>query len=110
MRPRGTSWISPRGWISQFVDDAVMALFNAPTHQPGHALRAAGAGLALQRAVAETVIRHPGRPRFRVGVNTGPALVGSNKVLRDLQQRNILASTRGRIAVVDRVALVRCAR
>lgn len=65
------------GTVVQFVGDAVMALFNAPTHQPDHALRAAGAGLALQRAVAETAIRHPGWPRFRVGVNTGPALVGN---------------------------------
>jgi class 3 adenylate cyclase len=65
------------GTVVQFVGDAVMALFNAPTHQPDHAQRAAGAGLALQRAVAETAIRHPGWPRFRVGVNTGPALVGN---------------------------------
>jgi class 3 adenylate cyclase len=65
------------GTVVQFVGDAVMALFNAPAHQPDHAQRAAGAGLALQRAVAETAIRHPGWPRFRVGVNTGPALVGN---------------------------------
>ncbi len=65
------------GTVVQFVGDAVMALFNAPTHQPDHALRAASAGLALQRAVTETAIRHPGWPRFRVGINTGPALVGN---------------------------------
>lgn len=65
------------GTVVQFVGDAVMALFNAPAHQPDHALRAASAGLALQRVVAETAIRHPGWPRFRVGINTGPALVGN---------------------------------
>ncbi|WP_460698178.1 adenylate/guanylate cyclase domain-containing protein [Nocardia thraciensis] len=65
------------GTVVQFVGDAVMALFNAPAQQPDHALRAAGAGLALQRVVGETADRHPGWPRFRVGVNTGPALVGN---------------------------------
>lgn len=65
------------GTVVQFVGDAVMALFNAPTHQPDHALRAARAGLELQRVVAETAREHPGWPRFRVGVNTGPALVGN---------------------------------
>ncbi|RDI53903.1 adenylate/guanylate cyclase domain-containing protein [Nocardia mexicana] len=65
------------GTVVQFVGDAVMALFNAPAQQPDHALRAAGAGLALQRVVAETADTHPGWPRFRVGVNTGPALVGN---------------------------------
>lgn len=40
------------GTVVQFVGDAVMAIFNAPVRQPDHALRAARAGLALQRAVA----------------------------------------------------------
>jgi len=52
-------------------------VFNAPVRQPDHALRAAGAGLALQRVVTETAARHPDWPRFRVGINTGPALVGN---------------------------------
>ncbi|MGF6880811.1 class 3 adenylate cyclase [Nocardia sp. GAS34] len=65
------------GTVVQFVGDAVMAVFNAPARQPDHALRAASAGLALQRVVAETAARHPDWPRFRVGVNTGPALVGN---------------------------------
>ncbi|MGW1739965.1 adenylate/guanylate cyclase domain-containing protein [Nocardia sp. NPDC001965] len=65
------------GTVVQFVGDAVMAVFNAPVHQPDHALRAAAAGLALQRVVTETALPHPDWPRFRVGVNTGPALVGN---------------------------------
>ncbi|MEV3966145.1 Crp/Fnr family transcriptional regulator [Nocardia sp. NPDC050193] len=40
----------------------------------------------------------------------GTTRATANKVLRDLQQRNILALTRGRITVVDREALVRSAR
>lgn len=40
----------------------------------------------------------------------GTTRATANKVLRDLQQRDILALTRGRITVVDRAALVRAAR
>ncbi|RDI53902.1 Crp/Fnr family transcriptional regulator [Nocardia mexicana] len=39
----------------------------------------------------------------------GTTRATANKVLRDLQQRNILALTRGRITVVDRAALLRAA-
>jgi class 3 adenylate cyclase len=63
------------GTVTQFIGDAVMALFNAPVRQSDHALRAARAGLDLQRATA--AIAAEGWPRFRVGINTGPALVGN---------------------------------
>jgi class 3 adenylate cyclase len=65
------------GSVTQFVGDAVMALFNAPTRQPDHALRAARAALGMQRAVEQAAVQEPGWPLFRVGVNTGPALVGN---------------------------------
>jgi class 3 adenylate cyclase len=63
------------GTVTQFIGDAVMALFNAPVPQPDHALRAARAGLELHAAAAE--VARDGWPQFRVGVNTGPALVGN---------------------------------
>ncbi len=65
------------GTVVQFVGDAVMAVFNAPTPQPGHALHAARAGLGLQQAVARIAAGRPDWPLFRVGVNSGPALVGN---------------------------------
>jgi class 3 adenylate cyclase len=65
------------GSVTQFVGDAVMALFNAPTRQPDHALRAARAALGVQRAIEDAAVREPGWPLFRIGVNTGPALVGN---------------------------------
>lgn len=68
--------IAEGGTVVQFMGDAVMAIFNAPRPQPDHALRAARAALAMQRAVGEM----PGagtRPLFRVGLNSGPALVGN---------------------------------
>jgi class 3 adenylate cyclase len=63
------------GTVVQFVGDALMALFNAPVRQPDHALRAARAALAMQAAVAGLAAE--GWPTFRVGINTGPALVGN---------------------------------
>jgi class 3 adenylate cyclase len=65
------------GTVVQFVGDAVMVLFNAPARQPDHALRAARAALGMQAAIEAVAEREPEWPRFRVGVNTGPALIGN---------------------------------
>jgi class 3 adenylate cyclase len=65
------------GTVVQFVGDALMALFNAPARQHDHPVRAARAALAMQAAVEATAASSPGWPRFRVGINTGPALVGN---------------------------------
>ncbi|MDN5918029.1 MAG: GAF domain-containing protein [Pseudonocardia sp.] len=76
------------GTVVQFVGDAVMAVWGAPTRQPDHARRAGRAGLALQRAVTAIAAERPGWPRFRVGINTGPALVGN---VGAAQMRNFTA-------------------
>jgi adenylate cyclase len=65
------------GTIVQFVGDALLALFNAPARQGDHALRAVRAALRMQREVEDIARDRPGWPRFRVGANTGPALVGN---------------------------------
>jgi class 3 adenylate cyclase len=65
------------GTVVQFVGDAVMVLFNAPARQPDHALRAARAALGMQAAIETVAEREPDWPRFRIGVNTGPALIGN---------------------------------
>jgi class 3 adenylate cyclase len=65
------------GTVVQFVGDEVMALFGAPVRQPDHAVRAARAALDLQAAVTAATAHRPDWPRFGVGVNTGPALVGN---------------------------------
>jgi class 3 adenylate cyclase len=64
------------GTVVQFMGDALMAIFNAPHPQPDHALRAARAALAMQRAVKELPTASS-QPQFRVGLNSGPALVGN---------------------------------
>ncbi|GAA0744779.1 adenylate/guanylate cyclase domain-containing protein [Dactylosporangium roseum] len=65
------------GTIVQFVGDALLALFNAPARQADHELRAVRAALEMQAAVREIAEGRPDWPRFRVGANTGPALVGN---------------------------------
>ncbi|MGK5685081.1 adenylate/guanylate cyclase domain-containing protein [Actinoplanes sp. URMC 104] len=69
--------LGENGTVVQFVGDALMALFNAPARQADHALRAARAALTLQREVDRIAATCPQWPRFRVGVNTGEALVGN---------------------------------
>jgi len=69
--------LAESGTVVQFQGDAIVALFNAPARQPDHPLRAAAAALAMQRAVGPIAAGQPGWPLFRIGVNTGPALVGN---------------------------------
>jgi len=64
------------GEVDKLIGDAIMVTFNTRGDQPDHPLRATRAGLALQRETARIVERHPGWPRFRVGVNSGEAMVG----------------------------------
>lgn len=64
------------GEIDRLIGDAIMATFNTRGDQPDHAVRAARAALALQRATAALADPHPEWPRFRVGINTGEAMVG----------------------------------
>jgi class 3 adenylate cyclase len=63
------------GDVEKFMGDAIMATFNSRDDQPDHALRAARAGLELQRRMRLLAGSHPEWPRLRVGVNTGEALV-----------------------------------
>src|SRR5581483_11093441 len=69
------------GTLDKFIGDAVMAFFGAPLPQDDHADRAVLAGLMLQRLVAEwnEVRAKDGLPqvRVRVGINSGPAVVGN---------------------------------
>jgi adenylate cyclase len=65
------------GLIERFAGDAIMAVFNALDDQPDHPIRAARAGLAMRDLTEEIAARHPTWPRFRIGVNTGPAVIGN---------------------------------
>ena len=61
----------------QLPGDAVMAIFGAPRHVHDHPQRAARAALAVQQRYAELERDDPAQPRFRIGINSGEALVGN---------------------------------
>lgn len=64
------------GDIDRLIGDALMATFNTRDDQPDHALRAARAALAIRERTEALAREHPDWPRFRIGVNTGEAMVG----------------------------------
>jgi adenylate cyclase len=63
------------GEVEKFIGDGVMAVFNSRGDQPDHAVRAAKAGLALQRRLKDLNEQHPDWPRMRVGVNSGEVVL-----------------------------------
>jgi adenylate cyclase len=67
---------SAGGVIEHFAGDGIMAIFNARGDQPDHAQRAAQAARAIVEAARPIAASRTGWPLFRVGVNTGPAVLG----------------------------------
>ena len=65
------------GLIENFTGDGILAIFNALGDQPDHADRAARAGAAVRDAVDALAAAGGPAPRLHVGINTGPAFVGS---------------------------------
>ncbi|MCH8995270.1 MAG: zinc-ribbon domain-containing protein [Chloroflexi bacterium] len=74
------------GTVTQFTGDGVIALFGAPIAHEDAARRAVAAALEMQRSLdeyaADVKQRHTIECRFRVGLNTGPVVVG--KISDDL--------------------------
>ena len=65
------------GVIEHFAGDGVLAVFNATGDQPDHAERAARTGLAILEAGRPLAAANRDWPVFRVGINTGRAVVGN---------------------------------
>jgi adenylate cyclase len=69
------------GTVDKFIGDAVMAFWNAPVAQPDHAARALRASRELLAAVSRLNAQWSSRGLpplgMRVGVATGPAVVGN---------------------------------
>jgi class 3 adenylate cyclase/tetratricopeptide (TPR) repeat protein len=69
------------GIVNQIAGDGVMALFGAPVAHEDAPERACQAALAIREGVAElgTALAAEGRPRLRIriGINTGPVIVGT---------------------------------
>jgi adenylate cyclase len=64
------------GEVERLMGDAFMVTFNTRGDQPDHARRAAAAALEIRDEVAAVAAANPGWPRFRIGVNSGDAMVG----------------------------------
>lgn len=68
------------GTIDKYIGDGMMAFWGAPTAQPDHAARACRAAMAIISAAAEdrmTVAGEEHPVRLRIGIHTGPAIVGN---------------------------------
>ena len=67
------------GTINQFLGDGFMALFGAPIAHEDHARRAVRAAVGIQRSFAQhraTDFEPIERLALRIGMNTGPVVVG----------------------------------
>ena len=68
------------GTLDKFIGDCVMAFFGAPVVQEDHALRAVQAAIELQRGIErwnnERVARGGDPVLSRIGINSGPVVVG----------------------------------
>lgn len=77
------------GVIQSFTGDGVMAVFGAPVAFEDAPLRACRAALSilerLRNAGSELESKHGVRPQLRIGLNTGPAVVG--RVEEDVDAR-----------------------
>lgn len=71
------------GYIDKFIGDAVMAIWGAPLEDEDQEMNAVLAGMEIHRALvafnAQLAEDHPGLPPLatRIGINTGPALIGN---------------------------------
>jgi class 3 adenylate cyclase/CHASE2 domain-containing sensor protein len=67
------------GIVTRFGGDAVMAIWNAPQDQPGHALSACRAAWESLRILEPIYAGSPelAGSRFGFGINSGPAVVGN---------------------------------
>lgn len=71
--------VQNRGIINKFGGDNVMAVWNAPQSQPGHARLAVKAAWEAQQKLAglQQSESHLPSLRFGIGINTGDALAGN---------------------------------
>ncbi len=72
--------LEEEGTLDKFMGDAVLAIWNSPDKQGDHALRAVRAALRIMDRALEAHKLFPDTDQhmiFRVGISTGPAMVGN---------------------------------
>ena len=69
------------GTLDKYEGDAIIAFWNAPLMQPDHAVRAVRASVRCQKKLAERRAEFEERTgavlKMRIGLNTGPVVVGN---------------------------------
>jgi len=68
------------GFVDKYIGDAVLAVFGAPYAIDNHARAAVNAAVAMQKAMADDqtlLATESGRGSCRIGLATGPALIGN---------------------------------
>lgn len=65
--------VAAGGTFDHFIGDSVLALWNAPIPQEGHAQQAIGGAIAFQKAVRQV----GSELHYGIGVHTGEAVVGN---------------------------------
>lgn len=63
--------LDEKGTLDKYIGDGVMAFWNAPLKNSNHALLACRAALNSQKLLADNF------PKIRIGIHTGPAVVGN---------------------------------
>jgi class 3 adenylate cyclase len=71
------------GTVMQFTGDGIVALFGAPIAHEDPARRGVAAALDIQRALTDYIAGTGADTAFRIGLNTGPVVVG--RISDDLQ-------------------------
>jgi len=64
------------GTVDRLLGDGLLAVFEGREGAEDHPVRAARAALAVLASTDALAVAHPGWPRYRIGVNTGEALLG----------------------------------
>jgi adenylate cyclase len=64
------------GTIEHFAGDGILTLFNVSGDQPDHAGRAVDVAREILEVTGRVGATHPDWPVFRLGINTGSAVVG----------------------------------
>ncbi len=65
------------GFVDKIMGDGFMALFNAPTTQIDHAMRAVRSATAMRRKTIEWNAGRRHKLAVRIGIHTGDAVVGN---------------------------------
>jgi adenylate cyclase len=65
------------GWVDKYIGDAIMAVFNWPVADPGHAERALRCAVEMQEAALEWRRKTGIAFYMRVGIHTGEVIAGN---------------------------------